>query len=306
MTSASGVGAPRADRKPDQPPSAAFSLLRSLYHRPSSCAGHSFPVWGDGALAHAHRRTLSQRHRVDSPWHPRCSSWSIHHARARGEGGDEMPESQHPKGAAHGPIDDPGMRGGVMERTHDRLSPERLRRHLTTRTVGHHVFVFNSVDSTNSALARLADRGATEGTVVLAEAQTAGRGRHGSEWFSPDGREPLCFRPLSPPHRAARAAAVRVHRLAGAGRGRLAGGRAGPHQVAERRRCARAQAGRCPGRGAGDQWPGRLRDPRYRRAISMSPPPSSRPRWATTPRGQCPSTRSWAATWIATPLPPRS
>src|SRR4029453_14675028 len=32
-----------------------------------------------------------------------------------------------------------------------------------------------------------ADRGATEGTVVLAEAQTAGRGRHGSEWFSPEG-----------------------------------------------------------------------------------------------------------------------
>jgi len=103
------------------------------------------------------------------------------------KGGDEMAESQHPKGAAHGPIDNPGMRGLVMERTHDRLSPERLRRHLTTQTVGHHVFVFNSVDSTNSALARLADRGATEGTVVLAEAQTAGRGRHGSEWFSPAG-----------------------------------------------------------------------------------------------------------------------
>jgi BirA family transcriptional regulator, biotin operon repressor / biotin---[acetyl-CoA-carboxylase] ligase len=74
-----------------------------------------------------------------------------------------------------------------MERTHDRLNLGRLRRHLATRTVGNHVFVFKSVDSTNSALARLADRGATEGTVVLAEAQTAGRGRHGSEWFSPEG-----------------------------------------------------------------------------------------------------------------------
>jgi BirA family biotin operon repressor/biotin-[acetyl-CoA-carboxylase] ligase len=74
-----------------------------------------------------------------------------------------------------------------MERTCDRLSLERLRRHLTTEVVGHHVYIFNSVDSTNRALARLADRGATEGTVVLAEAQTAGRGRHGSEWFSPEG-----------------------------------------------------------------------------------------------------------------------
>jgi BirA family biotin operon repressor/biotin-[acetyl-CoA-carboxylase] ligase len=74
-----------------------------------------------------------------------------------------------------------------MERAGDRLSLERLRRHLTTEVVGHHVYIFASVDSTNRALARLADRGATEGTVVLAEAQTAGRGRHGSEWFSPEG-----------------------------------------------------------------------------------------------------------------------
>ena len=55
-----------------------------------------------------------------------------------------------------------------MERTYDRLSLERLRRHLTAQTLGHHMFVFNTVDSTNRALARLADRGATEGTVVLA------------------------------------------------------------------------------------------------------------------------------------------
>jgi BirA family biotin operon repressor/biotin-[acetyl-CoA-carboxylase] ligase len=74
-----------------------------------------------------------------------------------------------------------------MERAFDRLSLERLRLHLTTEVVGHHVYIFNSVDSTNRALARLADRGVAEGTVVLAEAQTAGRGRHGSEWFSPEG-----------------------------------------------------------------------------------------------------------------------
>ena len=73
-----------------------------------------------------------------------------------------------------------------MERACDRLSLDGLRRHLTTEVVGHHVYLFGSVDSTNSALARLADRGATEGTVVLAETQTAGRGRHGSAWFSPE------------------------------------------------------------------------------------------------------------------------
>jgi BirA family biotin operon repressor/biotin-[acetyl-CoA-carboxylase] ligase len=73
-----------------------------------------------------------------------------------------------------------------MEHACDRLSLNGLRRRLTTEVVGHHVYIFGSVDSTNKALARLADRGATEGTVVLAEAQTAGRGRHGSAWFSPE------------------------------------------------------------------------------------------------------------------------
>jgi BirA family transcriptional regulator, biotin operon repressor / biotin---[acetyl-CoA-carboxylase] ligase len=97
-----------------------------------------------------------------------------------------MPESRHPKGATT-PFDTPGNASVVMERTCDRLSLEQLRRHLTTEVVGHHVYVFDRVDSTNRALARLADRGATEGTVVLAEAQTAGHGRHGSEWFSPEG-----------------------------------------------------------------------------------------------------------------------
>jgi BirA family biotin operon repressor/biotin-[acetyl-CoA-carboxylase] ligase len=81
----------------------------------------------------------------------------------------------------------PENAGVVVERTCARLSLEPLRRHLTTEVVGHHVYIFNSVDSTNRVLARLADRGASEGTVVLAEAQTAGRGRHGSEWFSPEG-----------------------------------------------------------------------------------------------------------------------
>jgi BirA family transcriptional regulator, biotin operon repressor / biotin---[acetyl-CoA-carboxylase] ligase len=68
----------------------------------------------------------------------------------------------------------------------DRLSIELLRRRLTTEVVGHHVYVFGTVDSTNRALHSLADRGVGEGTVVLAERQTAGRGRHGHPWFSPE------------------------------------------------------------------------------------------------------------------------
>ena len=44
-----------------------------------------------------------------------------------------------------------------------------------------------SVDSTNTYLSRLADQGAPEGTVVVAEVQTAGRGTAGRSFFSPAG-----------------------------------------------------------------------------------------------------------------------
>ena len=53
--------------------------------------------------------------------------------------------------------------------------------------IGHRVHWFASTASTNDVAARLAERGAGEGTTVVAEMQTAGRGRHGREWFSPRG-----------------------------------------------------------------------------------------------------------------------
>lgn len=47
---------------------------------------------------------------------------------------------------------------------------------------------FESLDSTNARLKMLASRGAPEGTVVLADTQTAGRGRMGRSFVSPPGR----------------------------------------------------------------------------------------------------------------------
>lgn len=52
---------------------------------------------------------------------------------------------------------------------------------------GRRVLWYAEVGSTNDVAATLADRGEPEGTVVVADAQSAGRGRHGRAWASPPG-----------------------------------------------------------------------------------------------------------------------
>jgi BirA family transcriptional regulator, biotin operon repressor / biotin---[acetyl-CoA-carboxylase] ligase len=52
---------------------------------------------------------------------------------------------------------------------------------------GRRLVYFPSTGSTNDEASRLANDGAPEGTVVIADAQTAGRGRMGHTWFSPPG-----------------------------------------------------------------------------------------------------------------------
>jgi BirA family biotin operon repressor/biotin-[acetyl-CoA-carboxylase] ligase len=65
------------------------------------------------------------------------------------------------------------------------LSIAGIRRRLQTPIVGRQLYLCGKVESTNAILSRLARSGASEGTVVIAEAQTGGRGRLGQPWFSP-------------------------------------------------------------------------------------------------------------------------
>ncbi|MCK7504893.1 MAG: biotin--[acetyl-CoA-carboxylase] ligase [Desulfobacterales bacterium] len=61
------------------------------------------------------------------------------------------------------------------------------------------------MDSTNRLARDLAISGAVEGTLVVAEAQTGGRGRKGRNWFSPPVRGsicPSCWRPRFQPAEA--------------------------------------------------------------------------------------------------------
>ncbi len=65
------------------------------------------------------------------------------------------------------------------------LSLESLQPLISTKWVGRPVFLFDQLESTNSYAVQLAEKGTSHGTVVLADSQTAGKGRLGRDWHSP-------------------------------------------------------------------------------------------------------------------------
>ncbi len=71
--------------------------------------------------------------------------------------------------------------------TPDRLYPEEIAAGLETRWLGRRIEYHDTVDSTNRIAFELGRAGAPAGTAVIAEAQTAGRGRLGRSFFSPSG-----------------------------------------------------------------------------------------------------------------------
>ena len=76
--------------------------------------------------------------------------------------------------------------GYRLVRLPDVLLPQLIRPRLHTRLIGRNLYHFYDVDSTNLFASRLLAHGRRlpEGTVIIAESQTAGRGRLGRTWHS--------------------------------------------------------------------------------------------------------------------------
>jgi BirA family biotin operon repressor/biotin-[acetyl-CoA-carboxylase] ligase len=72
------------------------------------------------------------------------------------------------------------------------LTADRVRAALGVREFGRTFHILEETVSTNTAALALARKGARHGTVVLAEQQTAGRGRLGRPWYSPPGENLYC------------------------------------------------------------------------------------------------------------------
>lgn len=84
-------------------------------------------------------------------------------------------------------VDAANNRGYRLMEDSDVLSVEGIRLHLPEKYNDREIVVCKCIDSTNMEVKRRALDGAGEGLVVLAEEQTAGRGRLGRSFYSPSG-----------------------------------------------------------------------------------------------------------------------
>jgi BirA family biotin operon repressor/biotin-[acetyl-CoA-carboxylase] ligase len=71
------------------------------------------------------------------------------------------------------------------------LDVYNIKRHLRTKKIGRQIYYYEEVDSTNIMGHQLARAGAPEGSLLLAEYQTAGKGRLGRHWFAKKGENLL-------------------------------------------------------------------------------------------------------------------
>ena len=78
-------------------------------------------------------------------------------------------------------------RGYRLISDNDRLSEPAIRRLLTGTGFGTEIHLYSELTSTNDKAKELANAGAVDGTVVIADSQSAGKGRRGRSFFSPPG-----------------------------------------------------------------------------------------------------------------------
>ena len=94
--------------------------------------------------------------------------------------------------------------GYRLIKTPNLLLPYEVKKGLKTQFMGKDIHYFKEVDSTNDVAKYLAENGAEEGTVVIAEIQNRGKGRRGKTWISPPGGVwmSIILRPDIPPSKA--------------------------------------------------------------------------------------------------------
>ena len=85
-------------------------------------------------------------------------------------------------------IESQSRSGYILREAPDAMLPGEIGNGLKTNIIGRQIVCHEEIDSTNNEAKRLAMEGAAEGTVVVAESQTGGKGRLERQFFSPKGK----------------------------------------------------------------------------------------------------------------------
>ncbi len=97
--------------------------------------------------------------------------------------------------------------GYKLEEVPNLLLPDEIQYNLNTQIIGKNISYHDNIDSTNRVAKELANNGADDGTIVIAEQQFAGKGRLGRSFFSPKSKSILLsilLRPKMMPQGAAK------------------------------------------------------------------------------------------------------
>lgn len=87
----------------------------------------------------------------------------------------------------------------------DRVDAAKISSYLKTKRFGHTIHYFEEIDSTQRLAHQLAREGAKDGTIIIAEEQTGGKGRMQRTWYSAKGKGiwmTVIVRPDLLPHQA--------------------------------------------------------------------------------------------------------
>jgi BirA family transcriptional regulator, biotin operon repressor / biotin---[acetyl-CoA-carboxylase] ligase len=77
--------------------------------------------------------------------------------------------------------------GYKLTKKSDLLLPWEITTELDTKSLGQQAYYYDSVDSTQNEALKIANESNEEGTIIIAEKQTGGKGRSGRKWISPKG-----------------------------------------------------------------------------------------------------------------------
>ena len=116
-------------------------------------------------------------------------------------------------------IDAVSRKGYRLLSSPDVVSESEVASRISDGVFGQRVVSYEITDSTNTRAKQLAEEGAVHGTLVVANMQTAGKGRRGRSWQQEEGSViamSLLLRPTFSPDKASMLTLLAAHSVAGA------------------------------------------------------------------------------------------